>query len=308
MRNVERGDYLNELTLSNDISRIETEIRFYKEQAGQSIWEIGRRLNHVKDHDLAHGQFGEWLDSIQLDHNIANRLMRVSREIPYSDTYQNLGYQSLYLISTLPEEEKAAELAKAEDGNPSTVRELRELKKTISQKDKEIESLTQRAEKAENKDPEVITKVVTKEVVPDDYEQAKADVREWRNNCSNLLDKYKELEDKNNELNEQLGELEEGSRKYQELTQAIQDMEGKMDATQKKIQAQKQVYELVDMSKELLAKITPIPYLIDAEYIRSNPYAKQELEKVAENVNKFLGNLKEVIKDSQYIEGVIIDE
>lgn len=308
MRNIERGDYLNELTLSNDISRIETEIQFYKEQAGQSIWEIGRRLNHVKDHDLVHGQFGEWLDSIQLDHNIANRLMRVSREIPYSDTYQNLGYQSLYLISTLPEEEKAAELAKAEEGNPSTVRELRELKKAISQKDKEIESLTQRAEEAENKDPEVITKVVTKEVVPDDYEKVKADATEWRNNCSNLLDKYKELEDKNNELNEQLGELEEGSRKYQELTQAIQDMEGKMDATQKKIQAQKQVYELVDMSKELLARITPIPYLIDAEYIRSNPYAKQELEKVAENVNKFLGNLKEVIQDSQYIEGVIIDE
>lgn len=300
---------MNEILLSNNLSRIETEIQFYKEQAGQSIWEIGKRLNHVKDHDLAHGEFGKWLESISISHDVANKFMRVAKEIPSNSvTLQNLGTTALYLISTLPEEEKAAELAKAEEGNSSTVRELRELKKTISQKDKEIESLTQRAEEAENKDPEVITKVVTKEVVPDDYEQAKSDVREWRNNCSNLLDKYKELEDKNNELNEQLGELEEGSRKYQELTQAIQDMEGKMDATQKKIQAQKQVYELVDMSKELLAKITPIPYLIDAEYIRSNPYAKQELEKVAENVNKFLGNLKEVIKDSQYIEGVIINE
>lgn len=300
---------MNEILLSNNLSRIETEIQFYKEQAGQSIWEIGRRLNHVKDHDLAHGQFGKWLESISISHDVANKFMRVAKEIPSnSATLQNLGTTALYLISTLPEEEKAAELAKAEEGNPSTVRELRELKKAISQKDKEIESLTQRAEEAESKEPEIITKVVTKEVVPDDYEQAKSDAREWRNNCSNLLDKYKELEDKNNELNEQLGELEEGSRKYQELTQAIQDMEGKMDATQKKIQAQKQVYELVDMSKELLAKITPIPYLIDAEYIRSNPYAKQELEKVAENVNKFLTNLKEVIKDSQYIEGVIIDE
>lgn len=300
---------MEELALSSDISRIEMEIQLYKEQAGQSIWEIGRRLNHVKKHDLAHGEFGEWLEKVGINYTMAYRMMKIADEIPSNiAARQHLGIRTLYLIATLPEEEKQAELKKASEGVPSTTRELEDLKKAISQKDKEIESLTQRAEKAENKDPEVITKVVTKEVVPDDYEQAKSDVREWRNNCSNLLDKYKELEDKNNELNEQLGELEEGSRKYQELTQAIQDMEGKMDATQKKIQAQKQVYELVDMSKELLAKITPIPYLIDAEYIRSNPYAKQELEKVAENVNKFLTNLKEVIKDSQYIEGVIIDE
>lgn len=40
---------VNEITLSKDIKRIETEIQSYKEKAGESIWEIGRRLNHVKE-------------------------------------------------------------------------------------------------------------------------------------------------------------------------------------------------------------------------------------------------------------------
>ena len=40
---------MNELQLSNDLTTIETEIKSYQNIAGQSIFEIGRRLKHVKD-------------------------------------------------------------------------------------------------------------------------------------------------------------------------------------------------------------------------------------------------------------------
>ena len=66
---------------------------------------IGRRLNHVKENDLAHGEFGKWLEKIEINQRVANQFMKVASKIPNSSTYSNLGYNVLYLIATLPEEE-----------------------------------------------------------------------------------------------------------------------------------------------------------------------------------------------------------
>ena len=54
--------------------------------------------------DLAHGQFGKWLESIKMNQNTADRFMKIVNELPNSDTYHNLGWQALYQIATMPEE------------------------------------------------------------------------------------------------------------------------------------------------------------------------------------------------------------
>lgn len=200
----------NELEpLSNDLTTLTTEIKTYQSIGGQSIFEIGRRLNWVKQNNLTHGEFGKWLESIKMDQNTAERFMKIDNSLSNSDTYQNLGYQALYLIATLPVKErgKPQRLSSGEIKRPDemTVRELRETKKKLKQREQEISDrdaqiADQQAELEENRKtqiqlnnqlrevsskqpkPKVITKTVTKEILkkPDDYDGIKSKLAELK--------------------------------------------------------------------------------------------------------------------------------
>lgn len=199
----------NELEpLSTDLTTITTEIRSYENIAGQSIFEIGRRLKWVKEHDLAHGQFGEWVKSLGIDPSSASHFMKIASELKLG-TYPNMGAKALYLIATMPPEErnKPQQLNSGETKKPDemTVRELREVKKKLKQREQELADrdetiANQQAELEDNRkvqlelnkrnselskqqpEQKVITKTVTKEVPvkPDDYDEIKAKVVELK--------------------------------------------------------------------------------------------------------------------------------
>ena len=115
---------MQEIALSNNLSQIELEISHHKQIAGQSIWEIGRRLNHVKENDLAHGQFTDWVESQGIHIREAQRMMKVASELPNTTTLSHLGTTALHLIATLPEEERKHQINRLEQGDSLTVREL----------------------------------------------------------------------------------------------------------------------------------------------------------------------------------------
>lgn len=170
--------------LSTDLTTITAEINSFKQIAGQSIWEIGRRLNYVKEHDLAHGQFIEWINSIGFDRTEAYRFMKVANELPNVDTWQHLGNRALFLIATLPEEEREKEHTTSKGETKTvdemTVRELQELKKQLKEKDKQIKNLSNVASDLDeklsqerlNRKEKIVEKVIEK--IPDDYEQLKS--------------------------------------------------------------------------------------------------------------------------------------
>lgn len=173
--------------LSTDLNVITAEINSFKQIAGQSIWEIGRRLNYVKEHDLAHGQFMEWLKTIGFEQTEANRFMKVANELPNSATLHNLGSTALYLIATLPEEERdkqhTTSKGETKTVDEMTVRELQELKKQLKEKDKQIknlsnvasdldEQLSQERMKKQQTKERIVEKIIEK--IPDDYEQLKS--------------------------------------------------------------------------------------------------------------------------------------
>ncbi|WP_314462912.1 DUF3102 domain-containing protein [uncultured Streptococcus sp.] len=162
---------MNEIALSNNLSQIELEIQHHKQIAGQSIWEIGRRLNHVKENDLVHGQFMEWLKKIEFSQKVANQFMKVAKELPNSATSQNLGINALYLIATLPEEEKQEQIEKIEQGESPTVRELQEVKRRLKLKDQALEAVKGELERVKltKTTEKVIEKEIEKEIIPDDY-------------------------------------------------------------------------------------------------------------------------------------------
>lgn len=177
---------MNEIALSNNLPQIELEIQHHKQIAGQSIWEIGRRLNHVKENDLAHGQFGEWLDKIGLNYREANRMMTVAKQLPNLTTLSDLGSSALYLIATLPEDEKQEQIEKIEQGDTPTVRELQEVKRRLKLKDQALEAVKGELERV--KQTKTTEKVVEKEVIPQDY-QATQELNKQ------LLGKNKDLAD-----------------------------------------------------------------------------------------------------------------
>lgn len=177
---------MNEITLSNNLSQIELEIRHHQKLAGESIWEIGRRLNHVKENNLTHGQFGEWVEKQGIKIREAQRFMKVAKEVPNTTTLSHLGATALYLIATLPEEEKQEQIEKIEQGDSPTVRELEEVKKKLRLKDQSLEAVKGELERAKAVKP--IEKVIEKEVIPDDYKAT-------QNLNKQLLDKNKDLAD-----------------------------------------------------------------------------------------------------------------
>jgi len=177
---------MQEITLSDNLAQIELEINHHKQIAGQSIWEIGRRLNHVKEKDLVHGQFMEWLKKIEFSQTVANQFMKVAKELPNSVTSQNLGINALYLIATLPEEEKQEQIEKIEQGESPTVRELQEVKRRLKLKDQALEAVKGELERV--KQTKTTEKVIEKEIIPQDY-QATQDLNKQ------LLGKNKDLSD-----------------------------------------------------------------------------------------------------------------
>lgn len=177
---------MNEITLSNNLAQIEHEIRQEKEQMGKSVWEIGKRLKHVKENNLTHGQFMDWYQSLGFNKNFVSKAITVAENLSNFPTLGNIGTETLYLIATLPDEEKAEQLERIEQGDTPTVRELEEVKRQLKLKDQALEAVKGELERAKAVKP--IEKVIEKEIIPDDY-QATQDLNKQ------LLGKNKDLSD-----------------------------------------------------------------------------------------------------------------
>lgn len=293
---------MDELSLSNDLNHIEIEINWHKENAGRSVWEIGRRLNHVKENDLAHGDFINWVENkLSINRRRANEMMKVAKELPNDRTLGHLGSTALYIISTLPDEKKEAEIQKAEEGNPSTVKELRKLKKQLKEKESQLE-------REQNKEPEVVEKIIEKEVIPDDYEEMKQKVKSTEAELESYRDHNKFLEESLQNLYDERSEVDEKSRKYDELNEAIKNAENKLDDNQRMISRYNKLVRMINEVDNVIMKTSGFVYTDISEIINQNDAALRDVQNLIYSLERLTDDLKNTLQQGQILEGEIINE
>lgn len=297
---------MNEIQLSKDINILTAEINSYKQIAGQSIWEIGRRLNYVKENDLVHGEFGEWLETVGINHPEANRMMKVAKEIPYSSTLTNLGTTALYLITTLPEEERTQphETAKGETKTPDemTVRELQELKKQLKSKDEQIATQARMIDNLSEQEPQVIEKKVVVEKIPADYENLKTTNEQLEKQLSSVRNdlKMKKM---------QYDLLEQNTESAKTLEANIKALQQKEKSIDQRVKA---TIEFNDLMREIetffdtkMASLRFKPLINDLY----DTEASNKLSEVVNSVDFWVSEMRKIIPNekTKIIEGEIIN-
>lgn len=299
---------MQEIALSDNLSQIELEISHHKQIAGQSIWEIGRRLNHVKENDLAHGQFLEWLTKLNIERTEAHRMMKVAEKLPNVATLQHLGTTALHLIATLPEEEKQEQIQRIEDGDTPTVRELQEVKKKLklSQQANELlkgENDALRASKVEVRE-------TIKEVVPDDYRATQELNKRLLVKNQELSDSMKAIEERsefiNNKLNEMMAQREEVDKKsaqYDELTRAIEESQGQLNDVQKQISAYKNITSLLQKGNDFLASMGGLIYADEKNVLKADGIVRDEFDSFISRGLRFFNDLNDIRKENNILEG-----
>lgn len=299
---------MNEITLSNNLSQIELEISHHKQIAGQSIWEIGRRLNHVKENDLAHGQFGKWLDTIKISHSEARKMMTIAQQLSNRSTLNDLGTSALYLIATLPEEEKQEQIQRIEDGDPPTVRELKEVKNKLKLSQQANELL--KGENEALKASKVEVRETIKEVVPDDYRATRELNKRLLVKNQELSDSMKAMKERsefiNNKLNEMMAQRAEADKKsaqYDELTRAIEESRGQLNNVQKQISAYKNITSLLQKGNDFLASMGGLIYADEKNVLKADGIVRDEFDSFISRGLRFFNDLNDIRKENNILEG-----
>lgn len=205
---------MNELALSTDLNVITAEINSYKQLAGQSLFEIGRRLKHVKEKDLAHGEWERWCrNEIRITPQHANRFIRIHDRFKDRISMFDLGVSALEQLIDLTDEQikqphTIPSTGETKTVDEMTVRELREVKKALKEAQErasiaetEKHHFQKLWQQEKSKPPQVVKEKEIVEVVPDHIKKQLEDqefkIKSLRHGYQEAQEKLKQFTMKN---------------------------------------------------------------------------------------------------------------
>lgn len=295
---------MNEITLSNNLQQIELDLRQENEQIGKSIWKIGCMLKHVKENNLTHGQFMDWYQNLGYNKNFVSKAITIADKLSNFPTLGNIGTEALYLIATLPDEQKQEQLERIENGDNPTVRELQEVKRQLNQAKADLEEkIAQNERLAEmalsKEEPQVIEKEVIKEVVPDDYESSKALAEASKRNEAFYKNQNAELREEMKELEKIIKSQRDSSASQLEL----QKLEDKKATLNSEIKSLDKIAEFQEGVENFITDNASISYTKDFENLYSNRDLTLSLLDTFNRLEKWIDDIKSILPNSNIIEG-----
>ncbi|PHG15304.1 hypothetical protein COI63_06485, partial [Bacillus toyonensis] len=261
------------ISLSNDINVITAEIKSYQQIAGQSIFEIGNRLKHVKENDLTHGEFGKWLkEHVNFTERQARRFMQVVDEFKTDDVVR-IGSSKIFEVLQLPQEIDRQQFIEEPHTIPSTgeektvdvmtVREIREVKKALKEKDKllhqETERRKQETEKRKRAEQEATQARKSEQLTRKQLEELEGQepqiverevVKEVEIESKKHINIINELKDKNAELKD---EADFYKQKADALSKDVDDIQ--LEESSMNYVANKNVHNLIAYMDEFLKDV-----------------------------------------------------
>ena len=310
-----------------NLNQIVSEIKFFENQAVVSYWEIGKRLSQAKE-QVGHGEWIPWIEeNLNYTRRTASNLIKVYESYPNGNTSSHLNFSKVLALTSIKDEEDRQDFIDSHEVEDMTTRqlqaEIKEYKESLKAKEEELNnvnscynslSIVAKNREEENErlrenlrqEREKPAEIIEKEVVPEDYEDLKSELKE-------LMDYQKELENKlyeeQQKPKEVVKEVERGDIKYykSEISRLEEKLQKEITKNLGLISDKKLAISQLESEKahqKIVDDISGFHYNI-AGFIQANGgllYLTEYLDEIpTKNRNLFLDSIKHLREFSEQL-------